>query len=80
MLKIDALSKLLDTDYEQDWEDRLCNKPDVLKDVLTDVDGPDLIKALRKSMGCDCCADGDFYNIRGYIISELAYRAGIKED
>ena len=80
MLKIDALSRLLDYNYEQDWDDRLCNKPDAIQEVLTDVDGPDLIKALKKSIGCDCCADSDFNRVRQYIISELANRAGIKED
>jgi hypothetical protein len=51
MIKFDELSKLLDNNYDLDWEARICNQPDKIQEVLTDVDGPDLIKALMKRFG-----------------------------
>ena len=71
----------LHTQLERYWdEDGLGNKPEgSLKRYLARLDGEDLVKALNKSIGCDCCADSDFYRIRGSLIKELVRRAGIKD-
>jgi hypothetical protein len=76
-ITLNQLEVVLDRYYD---EDGIGNNEGATEKTLRRLEGSDLLKALSKSIGCDCCADYNFYRIRGALINELARRAHITKE